>query len=80
MKMTSELFIKQKSWYNFVSFLTEQTLPWFSKPVAEIAVITFGSSWSKNPRVKKPPASGSPFFQSWVSLPSTKTSQMTKLP
>ena len=26
MKMISELFIKQKTWYNFVSFLTEQTL------------------------------------------------------
>ena len=26
MKMISELFIKQKTWFNFVSFLTEQTL------------------------------------------------------
>ena len=26
MKMIFELFIKQKTWFNFVSFLTEQTL------------------------------------------------------
>ena len=26
MKMISELFIKQKTWLNFVSFLTEQSL------------------------------------------------------
>ena len=26
MKMISELFIRQKTWFNFVSFLTEQTL------------------------------------------------------
>ena len=26
MKMTFEFFIKQKTWFNFVSFLTEQTL------------------------------------------------------
>ena len=26
MKMISELFIKQKIWFNFVSFLTEQSL------------------------------------------------------
>mgnify|MGYP007022702247 CR=1 FL=1 len=26
MKMISELFIKQKTWFNFVSFLTEQSL------------------------------------------------------
>ena len=26
MKMISELFIKQKTWFNFVSFLNEQSL------------------------------------------------------